>query len=215
MSCEDKDCDPFNTAFRQRAPFHSPRNTPPYKKWALYGIGLLLLLGGAGWFFFHYERDILKDPIIVHPPSQPLKVKPDTQIEEEVDEIVDDRRVEKPIVKSKPKRQNVIYEKVEKKRWKEGSTAKARPQSEHKKERSSQISYYICFGHFSSHYEASVAWHKIKGDRFDDLRDVEPIVRIVANQDGKPYQLLAGPVSKNVGLRLAEEMKTTLLSVDN
>lgn len=225
---DDNECDLFETKSCKRDKKDEPSSGKVFvlglkSLWKIGGATVIFLgIGGGGYLVRNYSRGVEDSPIMVHPVDQPLKVKPEIKVEV----IGDDDIIDTDESTSKPtsKRQNIIYEKIEKKRAhsKKMNSSSSRGASESdsvskedRPQKSAGVSYYVCFGHFDNHYDASIAWQKIKGDRFDDLKDVEPIVRVVASNDGRCYQLLAGPVTKELGLKLSREFKTTLLSVDS
>lgn len=193
---------------------NNKNKTPiPWIKYALIGGGVFTFLGIGYYFFIKTPSpSSSRPPIMVYPIDQPLKIKPDLEISEE---------------KTKPKPQNIIYDKISKKNKnpkKQTSTEIEKPTVKNEKKYEEPAapkpsydshSYYVSLGTFESHYEASVKWQQIKGDKFDILKDVEPIIRVVASENGKGYQLLAGPLDKEKGIKLAHDFKTSLLSVDN
>lgn len=224
---DDNECDLFETKSCRKDKKDEPssRKTVVVERKSLWKIGgvvvIFLGIGTGGYLVKGYSQGVVH-PIMVHPVDQPLKVKPEIKVEVIGDDDIIDS--DESTSRASNKRQNIIYEKIEKKRAhskKMSSSSEKRSaesdvvNKEERPQKSAGVSYYVCFGHFDNHYDASVAWQKIKGDRFDDLKDVEPIVRVVASNDGRCYQLLAGPVTKELGLKLSREFKTTLLSVDS
>ncbi|USO01954.1 MAG: hypothetical protein H6850_02455 [Alphaproteobacteria bacterium] len=158
---------------------------------------VLMVVGIAGYVIKQATHKKTDQPIVIYAPTEPLKVQPEV-------EIIEERAV--------PKKENHIYQRVKKKQQvitsKKSTVAPviAPPVS---------ASYYISLGTFESHEGAYAKWEKVKGDYFNDFRDIEPIIRVVPLKSGKGYQLMAGPVNKQKGLRLADKFKSTLLSVND
>ena len=178
---------------------------------------LIMVLGITGYIIKQSLYRHTDQPIVVFPSTEPLKVTPNVEImHEEADDHMEESQKTSPVlqnvkVKSQKIKQNAIYEKVRKKQEsihhipvapKTASTAHA-------------PSYYISLGIFDTHEKAYEKWEQVKGEYFEDFMHVEPIIRIVPLKNRTGYQLMAGPISKQKGLRLAEKFRTTLLSVND